>query len=67
VSLSIRSTAPAGIMTFRPKIHGPVSTISHEPLVSFVASSTFPIDPSRASISKPARSIIPMRVRVFEV
>jgi hypothetical protein len=59
----MRRIVPAGIMTLRPKIHGPVSTTSHERPVSLVASSILPIEPSRASTLNPVRSgIVPVPI-----
>jgi hypothetical protein len=55
-SRSTSRMTPAGSITFLPKIHGPVSTTTKLPPASFVASSIFPILPSRASMVKPLRS-----------
>src|SRR5215203_2632611 len=44
-------------MTFLPKIHGPVSMTRKLPPASYVASSTLPLPPSRASTLKPVRSL----------
>src|SRR5688500_17834381 len=46
----------AGRMTFRPQIHGPVSTTMWLLPASAVDSSTFPMLPSTASTLKPVRS-----------
>src|SRR5256884_3327309 len=48
---------PAGSITFLPKIHRPVSTTMKLPPTSWVASSTLPIFPSRASTLNPFKSM----------
>src|SRR5262249_46222855 len=56
---------PAGSITFLPKIHGPVSTTIKLWPTSYVASSTLPMPPSRASTEKPARLRCEMDVSVY--
>src|SRR5947207_1518207 len=48
--------SPGGSITFLPKIHGPVSTTTKLPPAQWVASSTSPTLPSRASTLNPLRS-----------